>query len=159
MGVNLGRFVRNIKTDRQVQGQVQAQVQVVCVCVLKRNSARAPVPTTARTQPQMGVYAIRLQLSGDPPAADAGCGSAFPSATRVAALHTVKTRSRVCQLVCRCSAPEEKSSHQPRTFNLTCNAHPTDRGIVGGSPAHIIALIIDINHRTAGRELNQIKSI
>jgi hypothetical protein len=26
----------------------------VCVCVLKRNSARAPVPTTARTQPQMG---------------------------------------------------------------------------------------------------------
>ena len=27
---------------------------IVCVCVLKRNSARSPVPTTARTQPQMG---------------------------------------------------------------------------------------------------------
>ena len=29
-------------------------VNCVCVYVLKRNSARSPVPTTARTQPQMG---------------------------------------------------------------------------------------------------------
>ena len=29
-------------------------METVCVCVLKRNSARSPVPTTARTQPQMG---------------------------------------------------------------------------------------------------------
>ena len=29
-------------------------MRYVCVCVLERNSARAPVPATARTQPQMG---------------------------------------------------------------------------------------------------------
>ena len=40
-----------------------------CVCVLKRNSARSPVPTTVRTQPQMGggVDPVCVRTADKPP--------------------------------------------------------------------------------------------